>query len=76
MKKSRKQIKQERLDNANINEDGLSLHEIAKILNLPLYIVKRIETDALRKLQAPTEKNKILHKYWKIGLRPEDSTEG
>jgi len=76
MRKSRKQIKQERIDNANINEDGLSLHEIAKILNLPLNIVKRIEINALRKLQSPTEKNKKLHKYWKIGLKPEDSTEG
>ena len=71
--KTRKQLKQERLDNANINEDGLSYQEIAKILNLPIHVVKRIEVDALRKLQAPTVRNKELHKYWNIGHKPADS---
>ncbi len=68
--KTRKELKQERLDTVNINEDGLTYQEIAKILNLPLHVVKRIEKDALSKLQAPTSKNKELHKYWNIGEKP------
>lgn len=74
MKKSRKQLKQERVDNANINEDGLSYHEISKILNIPVHVVKRIESDALRKLRQPnSEANKKLHKYMEIHLKPNDT---
>lgn len=72
---SRKELKAKMLQEASITEDGLSYQEISKILNIPIHVVKRIEIDALRKLQAPTEKNKKLHKYWNIGLKPVDSTE-
>ncbi len=70
--KNRKQLKKERLENVEINEDGLSYAEISKILNIPIYKVKKIETDALRKLQSPTNRNKVLHKYWELGQRPEE----
>lgn len=70
--KTRKELKSEMLDAASITEDGLSYQEISKILNIPIHVVKRIEIDALRKLQAPTEKNKTLHKYWNIGEKPDD----
>lgn len=69
---TRKEQKQKMLDDAAITEDGLSYQEISKILDLPIHVVKRIEVDALRKLQAPTAKNKSLHKYWNIGLKPKD----
>ena len=64
--------KRKRADEQEISEDGMTLQEIAKILDLPLHVVKRIEIDALRKLQAPTSKNKELHKYWQIGEKPSD----
>ncbi len=72
MQKSRKALKAEMLDTASITEDGLSYQEISKILDLPIHVVKRIEVDALRKLQAPSNKNKELHKYWNLGARPSE----
>ena len=57
--------------NPEIQEDGLTYKEIAKILRLPVYVIKKIERDALRKLQTPSEKNKRFHKYWKINTKAE-----
>lgn len=73
-KMARKAQKEQMIEDASITEDGLTYQEIASILKLPIHVVKRIETDALRKLQAPTDKNKSLHKYWNIGIKPKDVT--
>ncbi len=70
-----KELKRLRLENAQITDDGLSYQEIAVILNIPVFEVKKIEIDALRKLQKPTESNKKLHEYWNITLRPEELLE-
>jgi len=64
--KSRKQIKQEIKDNATLTEDGMSYDEISEILGISKAEVRRIERDALRKLQVPTEKNKVLRRYYGI----------
>ncbi len=55
---TRKEFKQQLKENANISEDGMSYDEIAEILGITKAQVRKIEKDALRKLQAPTPKNK------------------
>ncbi len=72
---SMKELKRKRLENAQITDDGLSYAEISKILDIPVYQVKKIETDALRKLQKPTKLNKKLHEYWGINFMPDPELE-
>ena len=60
--KGRRELKKERIQNAEITEDGLSYDEIATILGISKSEVKRIENIALRKLQRPNEKVKELHR--------------
>ena len=62
------QIREERLENAEISKDGLSIPEVAKLLGLTVAEVRKIEKEALRKLKKPTDKNKALHEYWNISL--------
>jgi DNA-directed RNA polymerase sigma subunit (sigma70/sigma32) len=64
---TRKQLKQNIRDNASITEDGMSYDEISAVLGISKAEVRRIEREALRKLQAPTEKNKILRRYHNHG---------
>ena len=64
-RKSMKELKRERIENAQIQEDGMSYDEIAEILGITKRQVMTIERDALRKLQAPTDKNKLLRTYHK-----------
>lgn len=71
-KYKRSQDKQNQADTMEIAEDGMTHQEIAKVLNLPLHVIKRIEVDALRKLQAPTDRNKQLHKYYGINFKPQE----
>jgi len=61
--KSRKEIKQEIKDNATLNEDGMSYDEIATILGISKFEVKKIENEALRKLQVPNSLNKKFKNY-------------
>ena len=67
-RKSRKELKRERIENAQVTEDGMSYDEIAEILGLKKKDVMRIEREALRKLQAPNETNKKFKKYLGGGL--------
>ncbi len=69
--KSQLQIKEERLESAEMNGDGLSVAEVAKLLKMTPSEVRKIEREALRKLKKPSDKNKILHKYWNINLGPD-----
>ncbi len=69
------QIREERIKNAEMNEDGLSIAEVAKLLKMTPQEVRKIEREALRKLKKPTNKNKVLHKYWSISLGPDQVTE-
>ena len=69
------QIREERIKNAEMNEDGLSIYEVAKLLKMTPQEVRKIEREALRKLKKPTDKNKVLHKYWSITLGPDHVTE-
>ena len=63
MKQSRKQLKQEMIDNATVTEDGMSYGEIAEILGISKAEVRKIENQALRKLQKPNTLNKKLRIY-------------
>jgi len=63
MNKSRKQIKQEMIDNVMVSEDGMSYSEIAEILGISKALVRKIENQALRKLQTPNALNKKLQSY-------------
>ena len=63
-RKSQKQLKRERTDNADITEDGMSYEEISKILGISKREVRRIEREAIQKLQEPSKINKKLHRYW------------
>ncbi len=73
MKKTRKEQKQQDLENAESHEDGMTIDEIAKILEMTPHAVRRIEKIALNKLKAPNDQNKKLHKYYKTHLRPTDA---
>ena len=46
-----------------VQNDGLSHHQIALLLEIPIGEVKRIEQQALEKLKTPTGINKIFHRY-------------
>ncbi len=72
--KTRKQLKQQRLDQAQVTEDGLSHHEIAKIMDISVAEVRKLEKSALSKLKTPTLMNQDLYSYWNLGLKPEDTT--
>jgi DNA-directed RNA polymerase sigma subunit (sigma70/sigma32) len=58
-----------------ITEDGMSYDMIAKVLNISVQEVKNIEARALKKLKIPTDKNKKLHQYFNIRLRPKEYIE-
>jgi len=60
----RVQQKREMIKNATITEDGMSYGEIAEILGISKSEVRKIENEALRKLQIPNEKNKKLRVYY------------
>jgi len=64
-RKSQKQLKKERIQNADLQEDGMSYDEIAEILGISKREVQRIEKRALQKLQKPNELNKRLRTYHK-----------
>ena len=64
-KKSQKQLKKERIENADLQEDGMSYDEIAEILGISKREVMKIERRALQKLQRPNELNKRLRTYHK-----------
>ncbi len=63
MKQTRKQLKQEMLDNATVTEDGMSYGEIAEILGITKAEVRKLENDALRKLRKPNPWTKKLRAY-------------
>ena len=52
-------------------EGEMSYEEIAKVMNLSVNEVKRIEQQALAKLQAPTIKNRGLYEYDGISNAPQ-----
>jgi len=60
---SRKEYKKELKENASVQDDGMTYDEIAEILGISKAQVRKIERNALRKLQVPTEKNKKFSKY-------------
>ena len=64
MYKTRKELKKSRIENAQMTEDGLSHHEIAKILGITAAEVRRIEHEALKKLKHP-EMAKSLIDHWR-----------
>ena len=64
-RKSQKQLKKERIQNADLQEDGMSYDEIAEILGITKREVMKIERRALQKLQKPNEQNKRLRTYHK-----------
>ena len=74
-RKNRKEQKQQMIEDAEAQNDGLSVNEVAKILGMTTHAVRRIEKIALNKLRAPTEANQKLHKYSKIHLVPVTSVE-
>ena len=72
MKRTRKEQKRQDIENAESHEDGMTVDEVAKILEMTPHAVRRIEKIALGKLKAPNDKNKKLHKYYSTHLRPTD----
>jgi len=60
-RKSRKQIKQELREEAQVQEDGMSYEEISEILGISKREVMKIERAAMRKLKAPGELSRRLH---------------
>jgi len=59
----RSQLKQETKD---VQEDGLSIQEIAQIMGISALEVQNIETRALKKLRTPTDQNKGLRRYARV----------
>jgi DNA-directed RNA polymerase sigma subunit (sigma70/sigma32) len=76
MANERRKQKADMLNDVQVTEDGLSHREIAVILKISASEVKELERMALKKLKIPNDKNKKLHKYWRIDLQPNDTKEG
>jgi DNA-directed RNA polymerase sigma subunit (sigma70/sigma32) len=70
---TRKEQKAKMIEDAEAQEDGMSIHEIAKVLGITPHAVRYIEKRALNKLKAPTEKNQKFHKYYQINFRPTET---